>query len=253
MGLFSKEDDYAAFESLLEETRESRPMRICVYFLMPNHWRFVLWPEHDGDLAAFMQQLTTKHVRRWQLHRRRVGYGHVYQSRYKSFPVEEESHFYQLVRYVERNSLRANLVERAEDWKWSSLWRRTSGTPEQKQLLSHGPVPYPRGRVPRAEADSLGNVSEWGQLVQLYSAGGGAIGLFGQETPLVRPRLKGVSFATGPTKAASLGVGSWNGRRIVWHGSTIRHWVARQRFGEGRGELPSARALRPSKTPGGAA
>ena len=107
MELFSKEKDYAAFESLLEQTRESRPMRICAYCLMPNHWHFVLWPERDGDLAAFMQQLTTKHVRRWQLHRRRVGYGHVYQSRYKSFPVEEEEYFYQLVRYVERNALRA--------------------------------------------------------------------------------------------------------------------------------------------------
>ncbi len=144
-GLFSQEKDYAAFEGLLEQTHQSRPMRIGAYCLMPNHWHLVLWPERDGDLAAFMQQLTTKHVRRWQLHRRRVGYGHVYQSRYKSFPVEEEEYFYQLVRYVERNALRAGLAERAEGWKWSSLWRRTSGTAEQKQLLSAWPVPYPRG------------------------------------------------------------------------------------------------------------
>lgn len=158
MQLFSKEKDYAAFEGLLEQTRESRPMRICAYCLMPNHWHFVLWPEHDGDLAAFMQQLTTKHVRRWQLHRRRVGYGHVYQSRYKSFPVEEEEYFYQLVRYVERNALRANLVERAEAWRWSSLWRRSSGTREQKQLLSAWPVAYPKGwcklvNEPQTEAE----------------------------------------------------------------------------------------------------
>ncbi len=142
--LFSKEEDYAAFEGLLEQTRESCAMRICAYCLMPSHWHFVLWPEHDGDLAAFMQQLTTKHVRRWQLRRRSVGYGHVYQGRYKSFPVEEEQYFYQLVRYVERNALRADLVERAEGWRWSSLWRRTWGTPQQKQLLSEWPVPRPR-------------------------------------------------------------------------------------------------------------
>ena len=144
MKLFSKESDYAAFEALLEETHESRPMRICAYCLMPNHWHLVLWPERDGELAAFMQQLTTKHVRRWQLRRQRVGYGHVYQSRYKSLPVEEEKHFYQLVRYVERNALRAGLAKRAEAWRWSSLWRRTSGSSEQKQLLSVWPVPYPR-------------------------------------------------------------------------------------------------------------
>jgi putative transposase len=111
---------------------------------MPNHWHFVLWPKHDGDLAAFMQQLTTKHVRRWQLHRGRVGYGHVYQGRYKSFPVEKDEYFYQVVRYVERNALRAGLVERAEAWRWSSLWRRTAASPDERQLLSDWPVVCPK-------------------------------------------------------------------------------------------------------------
>ena len=158
MALFSKAEDFAAFEGILEETRESRPMRICAYCLMPNHWHLVLWPEQDGDLAAFMQQLTTKHVRRWQLHRRRVGYGHVYQGRYKSFPVEEDEHFYQLARYVEGNALRAGLVERAEAWEWSSLWRRTSGTPEQRRLLHAWPLACPQGwcklvNEPQTEAE----------------------------------------------------------------------------------------------------
>jgi len=158
MNLFSKDKDYEAFESLLEETWESRRMRICAYCLMPNHWHFVLWPERDGDLAAFMQQLTTKHVRRWQLHRGQVGYGHVYQGRYKSFPVEEEDYFYQVARYVERNALRAGLVERAEAWRWSSLARRIAGTPKQQRLLSAWPVPYPKGwgkfvNAPRTEAE----------------------------------------------------------------------------------------------------
>jgi putative transposase len=91
-----------------------------------------------------MQQLTTKHVRRWQLHRGRVGYGHVYQGRYKSFPIDGDEYFYQLARYVERNALRAGLVERAEAWRWSSLWRRSSGTPAQRRLLSAWPLPHPK-------------------------------------------------------------------------------------------------------------
>ena len=44
------------------------------------------------------------------MNRRRFGYGHLYQGRYKSFPVESDDHLYQVVRYVERNALRANLV-----------------------------------------------------------------------------------------------------------------------------------------------
>jgi putative transposase len=57
---------------------------------------------------------------------------------------KQEDYFHPLVRYVERNVLRAALVERAEAWRWSSLWRRTSGTPEQRQWLSAWPVALPK-------------------------------------------------------------------------------------------------------------
>jgi hypothetical protein len=56
--LFDKDADYLAFQRVMEETLRTRPMRICAYCLMPNHWHFILWPKNDGDLAAFMQQLT---------------------------------------------------------------------------------------------------------------------------------------------------------------------------------------------------
>jgi putative transposase len=60
----------------------------------------VLWPEHDGDLAAFMQRLTTTHVRRWHLHRKTVGCGHLYQGTYKSFPIEADEHLLTVLAYV---------------------------------------------------------------------------------------------------------------------------------------------------------
>ena len=52
-----------------------------------------------------MQQVTKTHVKRWKEHRHEIGYGHLYQGRYKCFPVETEDYFYQIVRYVERNAL----------------------------------------------------------------------------------------------------------------------------------------------------
>ena len=111
---------------------------------MPNHWHFVMWPEGDEDLGRFMQRLTVTHVTRWQKHRRVVGEGHVYQARFKSFPVETEEYFYQVLRYVERNALRAKLCKQAQDWRWCSLWRRVNGTREDRSLLSEWPVPRPR-------------------------------------------------------------------------------------------------------------
>ena len=111
--LFFNDDDYLAFERVIRETLEKRAMRILSYCLMPNHWHFTLWPERDGDLGKFMQLLTVTHVTRWQTNYNMVGYGHLYQGRFKSFPVETDDYFYQVNRYVERNALRANLVTKA--------------------------------------------------------------------------------------------------------------------------------------------
>lgn len=143
--IFNSPSDYAAFESILEETQRICPMRICAYCLMPNHWHLVLWPKLDGELAAFMQRLTVTHVMRWQQHRQLVGSGHLYQGRFKSFPVESDDHFYHVARYVERNAVRTRMVNRAESWRWSSVWRRQSGTAEQQSLLCAWPLPIPDG------------------------------------------------------------------------------------------------------------
>ncbi len=126
MRLFHSEADYAAWERVLLETLALTPMRVCAYCWMPNHWHLVLWPEKDGQLLTFMQRATNRHTQRWQRAKGRVGYGHLYQGRFKSFPVESDDHFYSLVRYVERNALRAGLVERAEDWPWTSLYRQSA-------------------------------------------------------------------------------------------------------------------------------
>jgi len=142
--LFHKPKDYEAFEDILAETLITRPMRICGFCLMPNHWHLVLWPEKDGELAAFMQRLTITHVTRWQKHRGKVGEGHLYQGRFKSFPVEDDEHFYQVMRYVERNALRSAMVKRAEEWRWGSLWRRLHGSAEQRAILGPWPVAKPR-------------------------------------------------------------------------------------------------------------
>ena len=147
--LFEKAADYQAFEQVLRDTLDQSPMRICAYAVMPNHWHLLLWPECDGELTAFMQRLTITHVRRWQEHRGYAGLGHVYQGRYKSFPVESDEHFWVVARYVERNALRANLVLRAEEWRWSSLWQRCHPTGEERSLLAAWPIDMPANWLER--------------------------------------------------------------------------------------------------------
>jgi putative transposase len=141
--LFAKDADYAAFIRVLAQTVELTKMPVCGFCLMPNHWHLVLWPARDGDLARFMQKLTITHVRRWVEHRRRVGCGSVYQGRYKSFAVQDDVHFTTVVRYVERNALRAKLAKRAEDWPWSSLGQKPS---KESPIVPLCDWPLPRRR-----------------------------------------------------------------------------------------------------------
>ena len=62
--LFTKDEDFLAFERVVEETLRTRRMRVCAYCLMSNLWHLVVWPEQDGDLPASMQQVTNTHVKR---------------------------------------------------------------------------------------------------------------------------------------------------------------------------------------------
>lgn len=138
------------FEKVLAETQEQVFVRILSYCLMPNHWHLVLWPLQDRDWGRFMQRLTTTHVRRWHLHRRTVGTGHLYQGTYKSFPIEEDDHLYTVLRDVERNPVRPTLAERAEEWRWSSLWRwEHPSENDAKPVLCPWPIPRPTDWVAR--------------------------------------------------------------------------------------------------------
>jgi putative transposase len=145
--LFEKPADYAVFETILQEVHGETGIRIAGYCLMPNHWHLFLWPRQDGELSEVLRLITVTHTQRWHAHRRTAGTGPVYQGRFKSFPVQTDDHFLTVARYVERNALRAKLVAKAEDWRWSSLWRRLQGNPELTEFLSGWPVEPPRNWV----------------------------------------------------------------------------------------------------------
>jgi putative transposase len=104
---------------------------------MANHFHLVLWPRRDGELSEYMMWLMTAHVRRYHQHYHSSG--HVWQGRFRSFPIEEDDHLLTVDRYVERNPLRAGLVKRAQDWPWSSA----ALVRENHPALDPGPVARP--------------------------------------------------------------------------------------------------------------
>jgi len=140
MGVFRKPGDYAAFLDVLLEAKDKASVELFGFCLMPNHWHLVLRPNSAKDLPAYLSWLTNTHVKRYRAHYKRTS-GHLYQGRYKSFPVKDDHYFLTLLRYVEANPLRGKLVARARDWTWSSLGCDPKRTAD---LLSPWPLPRPR-------------------------------------------------------------------------------------------------------------
>jgi putative transposase len=145
MRLFRKDEDYAAFERVLAEGLERYPVDLLTYCLMPSHWHLVLRPREANALGRLMGWVGVTHVRRHHEHYHTRGGGHLYQGRFKSFPVQESRHFLLVCRYVEANAARAKLADRAERWRWSGLWRRLhgAGPDDAKLALCAWPVRRP--------------------------------------------------------------------------------------------------------------
>lgn len=137
--VFHAEGDYQAFLDLLGDASHRIPMRILAYCLMPNHFHLALWPYHDGDLSRWMQWLLTAHVRRYHTYHETSG--HVWQGRFKAFPIEQDAHLLTVLRYIEQNPVRAQFVKRAEDWRWSSA--RGWGESLREPRVDAGPVGRP--------------------------------------------------------------------------------------------------------------
>ncbi len=138
--IFQKEGDYFAFEKILSEGLELYRVELFSYQLMPNHYHLVLRPLVDGEMSRFMKWVGGTHTMRYHAHHHTSGFGHVYQQRYKSFPIQDDDHFLVVCRYVERNAHRSGLVLAAEDWRWGSLWRWLQKSEQNPKLLSAWPI-----------------------------------------------------------------------------------------------------------------
>ncbi len=151
--IFRSQDDYAAFLERMLNATERFPLRVLAYCLLPDHFHLVVWPRDGGDLSRWMQSLASSYA--GYAHRRHDSSGHLWQGRYKTFPIQRDEHLLAVLRYVEGNPLRLRLVERAEAWTWSSLAARRAR--ECPEFLAAWPVVCPRDwvrRVNRMQSDS---------------------------------------------------------------------------------------------------
>jgi putative transposase len=205
--IFQTRGDYEAFERVVEEAREQVSTRILDYCVMPNHWHLVLWPEFDKDLSRFVSWLSMTHTQRWHSAHDTTGMGHLYQGRFKDFPIESDQHYLTVCRYVERNPVRAGLVRRAEDWPYSGLYRRTKGDASARALLNEGPVDWPSNWLdivnepqPEREEEMLRECAQRGRPFGSDYWVNHAVERFGRRQTL---RLRGRPLGSGRSEDAS--------------------------------------------------
>jgi putative transposase len=138
--VFLTDGDYEAFLKAMGHACIEIPMRVLGYCLMPNHFHLAVWPTSDGDLSRWMHWVLNTHVRRYHQHYHSCG--HIWQGRFKSFPIQADDHLLTVLRYIERNPVRAGMVKRAEQWNWSSAGHGTKGA-NYPSWLAAGPVKRP--------------------------------------------------------------------------------------------------------------
>ena len=133
--VFLDDTDFSRFRRLMQEANERIAMRMLTYCIMSNHFHFVLWPRRDEDLAKWMHWLLTSYVR-WH-HRRYDSEGHLWQGRFKAFPIQNDAHLLTVLRYVDSNPVRANLVHDVRDWHWGAMG-------DDRIPLSEAPIERPQ-------------------------------------------------------------------------------------------------------------
>ena len=115
--IFKTKKDFIDFLIILKENIERYNWKCYAYCLMSNHYHLLI-KTLDPNLSQGMRQLNGVYTQKFNYNHKTIG--HVFQGRYKAILVDEEKYFYELVRYIVLNPLRAKMVKRPENNSWSS-------------------------------------------------------------------------------------------------------------------------------------
>ena len=130
------EGDYLAFLKAIADLKQRQPFQLYGYCLMSNHIHLLIRTQ-ESSISRIVQSLLVSHTHRY--HRFQGSSGHVWQGRFKSPVVQDDDHLLTVLRYIEANPLRASLVQRAGDYRWSSFGCHGEG---RDDALLDPVVPY---------------------------------------------------------------------------------------------------------------
>jgi putative transposase len=139
--LFFSNDDYDAFLHLMVVGKSRHAVKVYGVAILPNHFHALIVPVVNDALSGYLRFVSGSYAARLRARTDTIGHGHVFQRRFWSDPINEERHFFSVLRYIEANPVVAQLVERSELWRWSSAALRADS---HHSLLDVLPVNLPR-------------------------------------------------------------------------------------------------------------
>lgn len=147
---FASEEDFAAYAHWLDESARNNHVAIHAWVFMTNHVHLLVTPESKGSLSRMMQTLGRHYVRYFNHIYRRTG--SLWEGRFKSCIIDEEEYLLVCQRYIELNPVRAGMVDRPEDYAWSSYRANALGLPAK--LWSPHHVYLQLGQTAKERSDS---------------------------------------------------------------------------------------------------
>ena len=190
---FFGEEDYALYLGLLRYWCAQAETAVWAWYLMPNHVHLILVPGREDGLRIALAETHRRYT--WRINQREGWTGHLWQSRFASFPMDE-AHVHACLRYVELNPVRAGLSDRPEQWRWSSA-RAHLG------LAADGITDLAAGRE---------RIGDWRALLDT--------GLGAREHEAIRTRERS-GRPLGAVTALGADAGRGNGERI-WNGDSYQ-------------------------------
>ena len=123
--IFESDEDMIRIREDVSVSLKKAECTLHAYVIITNHLHFLLTPNTEKALASFMQSVANRYVRYFNADRNRTG--SIWEGRFKSCQVESESYAMTLYRYIERNPVRAEMVESIADYRWSSYYANALG------------------------------------------------------------------------------------------------------------------------------
>ncbi len=116
--LFHCREDFNQFLKIVGYYLEKQPVKIHHYCLMTNHAHLLVWAGGLKALGQFMHGIQRSYHHHYR--KNYTWFGHLFQGRFKSLPIENEAYLLDCGRYIERNPVRAKMVDDPKDWNYSS-------------------------------------------------------------------------------------------------------------------------------------